>query len=201
MLTRQRRYRPKLHPRTTLTRLSNDVAVSAPNDSNGRPSSPEQVTDILANLPRTRPQRSTARRTAARNTAAAEAESKTAAPKAAAGNSGSLHTPTATPKITKAKTPPKKAKATPKAAAGRKAPVPPRTSAKPKRPSVPSPAIEPAPAQGFESESDRAHGPVSPPSGTELVASATEMLGELAKVGLSAGERLLKDVFSHLPLS
>jgi hypothetical protein len=55
--------------------------------------------------------------------------------------------------------------------------------------------------QGFESESDRARGPVHPPGGAELVASAAEVLGELAKSGLSTGERLLKDLLSRLPLS
>ena len=33
-----------------------------------------------------------------------------------------------------------------------------------------------------------------PPGGTELVASAAEIIGELAKAGLSTGERLFKDV-------
>jgi len=41
---------------------------------------------------------------------------------------------------------------------------------------------------------------VQPPGAAELVASAAEIVGELAKAGLSTGERLLKDVFSRLPL-
>ena len=57
-----------------------------------------------------------------------------------------------------------------------------------------------APRQGFECEGERASGPVQPPGGAELVASAAEIVGELAKAGLSTGERLLKDVFSRLPL-
>lgn len=57
------------------------------------------------------------------------------------------------------------------------------------------------PKQGFECESDRAHGSVQPPGGAELVASAAEILGELAKAGVSTGERLLKDALSRLPLS
>ena len=74
----------------------------------------------------------------------------------------------------------------------------------PRRPAVASPAAEPVPRQGFECESDRdrASGPVQPPGGAEFVASAAaEILGELAKAGLSTGERLLKDIFSRLPLS
>ena len=54
------------------------------------------------------------------------------------------------------------------------------------------------PRQGFESEADRARGPVQPPGATELVTSAVEIVGELAKSGLATGERLLKDVFSRL---
>jgi hypothetical protein len=60
-------------------------------------------------------------------------------------------------------------------------------------------AEEPAPRQGFECEGERATGPVQPPGGPELVASAAELVGELAKAGVSVGERLLKDVFSRLP--
>jgi len=60
---------------------------------------------------------------------------------------------------------------------------------------------EPVPRQGFECEGERAHAPVQPPGGPELVASAVEIVGELAKAGLSTGERLLRDVFSRLPLS
>jgi hypothetical protein len=59
----------------------------------------------------------------------------------------------------------------------------------------------PVPRQGFECEGERASGPVQPPGGTELVASAAEIIGELAKAGLSTGERVLKDVLSRLPLS
>lgn len=40
-----------------------------------------------------------------------------------------------------------------------------------------------------------------PPGGAELVASVAEIVGELAKAGLSTGERLLKDALSRLPLS
>jgi hypothetical protein len=47
---------------------------------------------------------------------------------------------------------------------------------------------------------DRASGPVQPPGGAELVASAAEIIGELAKAGLSTGERLLRDALTHLPL-
>jgi hypothetical protein len=42
---------------------------------------------------------------------------------------------------------------------------------------------------------------VAPPGGTELVATAVEIVGELAKAGLSTGERVVKDLLSRLPLS
>jgi hypothetical protein len=59
---------------------------------------------------------------------------------------------------------------------------------------------EAAPRQGFESESERTNDSVQPPGGIELVASAAELVGELAKAGVSTGERVLKDVLSRLPL-
>jgi hypothetical protein len=121
---------------------------------------------VLANLPRTRPQRPSARRDAARRLAAAKA------------------TPTA-------------AKATPTQASARKQATAKRRPAK----SAVKPLQDPAPRQGFESESDSVSGPVQPPGGVELLASAAELAGELAKTGLSTGGRLLKDVLSRLPLN
>jgi hypothetical protein len=61
------------------------------------------------------------------------------------------------------------------------------------------PVDEPAPRQGFEAEPDSLAGSVQPPGGTELVASAAELAGELAKSGVTAGARLLKDFLSRLP--
>ena len=55
------------------------------------------------------------------------------------------------------------------------------------------------PRQGFECEGDRASGPVSPPGGLELLASAAELFGEFAKSGIIGGERLLRDVLPGLP--
>jgi len=57
------------------------------------------------------------------------------------------------------------------------------------------------PRQGFECEFERAHGAVAPPGGPELVATAAEVISELAKAGFSTGERLVRDIFSRLPLS
>jgi len=42
---------------------------------------------------------------------------------------------------------------------------------------------------------------VQPPGGAEFLATAAEIVSELTKAGVSAGERLVKDAFSRLPLS
>jgi hypothetical protein len=115
---------------------------------------------VLANLPRTRPQRSSARRAAARDSARA-------APRKRAGDGAKRATGE-----------------TQRPAAAR---TPPRT-----RP-------QKAPRQGFESEGEATSGSVQPPGATELVASAAEIVGELAKAGLSKSERLVKDLLSRLP--
>jgi hypothetical protein len=73
---------------------------------------------------------------------------------------------------------------------------PPRAKRTPRRAAT---SGAPAPRQGFESEGERASGAVQPPGGAELVASAAEIVGELTRAGFSAGERLLRDVFSRLP--
>ncbi len=121
---------------------------------------------VLAGLPRTRPQRTSARRAASR---AAK---------------------------------PSKAPATSRAAGQRKTTTA-KTAAQPtnrrKPASVRRPLEEPVPRQGFEAEPDSLDGPVQPPGGTELVASAAELAGELAKSGVTTGARLVRDFLSRLP--
>jgi hypothetical protein len=115
---------------------------------------------ILAALPRTRPQRASARRTAAR----------AAKPSAAQ----------------------------PRQATKRK-PAKARVTSKQREPAKHSAAGgERAPRQGFEAEPD-SHGPVQPPGSSELVSSAAELAGELAKAGVTAGARVLRDFLSRLP--
>jgi hypothetical protein len=158
--------------------------VSGPDQSNGQASSPADSASVLANLPRTRPQRSSARRAAARESAGAAAVSELAAQSAGARSAG------AAPRAKGAHASRTKAvRATP--AKRRKAGPSRRTAASAR-------AGEAVPRQGYESEADRARGPVQPPGGPELVASAVEIVGELAKSGLATGERLLKDVFSRI---
>ncbi len=64
-----------------------------------------------------------------------------------------------------------------------------------------SSGLDPAPRQGFECESESMSGSINPPGSAELLASAAEVVGELAKAGLSTGERLLKDALARLPHS
>jgi hypothetical protein len=191
--------------------LSNDVPVIDADTSDGSPGARQNAGGVLANLPRTRPQRASARRTAARKSAgtattgAATASDNgarkpsrgkrpavTKAPKAAPTPATARHAGSAT----EAKSVKGITESSAAAASVKRAPAPRRAAAKRTRETPPQ---EPAPRQGFECEGDSASGSIQPPGGTELVAAAAEIVGELAKAGLSTGERLFKDVFSRLP--
>jgi hypothetical protein len=189
--------------------LSNDVAVSEPGEGNGQkaetgaerrpiqpdagtehqPHQPEAGTErqpnqpdpspdaagVLANLPRTRPQRATARRTAARTANAAAGQPS------ANGNGSAPRT------------------AARKPAAKRTAPAKPSQAKAPRaKPARKRQAEDAVPRQGYESVEERATGPVQPPGGTELVGTAAEIVSEIAKAGISGGERVLRDVLSRL---
>jgi hypothetical protein len=176
--------------------LSNDVTMSGPNQDDGRAGVAEDSPSVLANLPRTRPQRSSPRRAAARRkSTGAKADGDGATTDARASARGTKTTAkTAARASAEAGRPARSSRAkTTKGAAGKR-----RKPSAPRRASAQRAAREAVPKQGFESEADRTRGPVDPPGGTELVASAVEIVGELAKSGLSTGERLLKDVFSRL---
>jgi hypothetical protein len=201
--------------------LSNDVPVNDVERSEDVNGTSPNGSGVLANLPRSRPQRSSARRLAARespnapngagtalreqrktpNTRSASPAKETrkpargrtrrakqtVAPVGESAASASAKRPAASP-TDKA--------STPKAGSAKR----PTTARATPRRARPAAAQEPAPRQGFESESDAPTGSVQPPGGVELVASAAELVGELAKAGLSKSERLLKDVVSRLPL-
>src|SRR4029077_7837017 len=159
-------------------------AVVDANASDGASDASRNQEGVLANLPRTRPQRSSPRRAAARaSSAAAKRPRKPAKAKAAAGKRAGKRTAAARPATELSKPP---------ASERRRASAPRRSSL---------PVDDPAPRQGFECDGETASGSLQPPGGAELVASAAEIVGELAKAGLSTGERLLKDVVSRLPLS
>lgn len=166
--------------------LSNDVHMSAPKKSD-----PPESQGVLSNLPRTRPQRASPRRAAARKA------TKTATTRLASAPTNGRPAPDAQDRPTP--TAPAAGKRAPK-----RKPPPARDPARSKRArssAEPAAGVAEVPRQGFECEGERASGSVQPPGGTELVASAAEIIGELAKVGFSTGERLLKDVLSRLPLS
>lgn len=156
--------------------------------SNGGTSAGAADQGVLSQLPRTRPQRPSARRDASRRAGQAggkaPAADGTAAPKpkkAKAASASAKRAP-AKPRVTAARAhvPRGSETAVPDTAAPRARPR--RTQVEP----------IPVPKQGFESESDRARGPVRPPGGTELLTSAAEIVGELTKAGFSTGERLLR---------
>ncbi|HEV7585894.1 MAG TPA: hypothetical protein VGO14_08965 [Solirubrobacteraceae bacterium] len=166
-----------------------------------RPNTDSEGSSVLQNLPRTRPQRASPRRAAARRSAARKtgagalpnqpAEANGSAPRAAArAEAGGA---TAGTKSTRA------ARETTRRAPGGRAGKRGTGAARGAKRSVPK--LDEVPPQGYESEDDAATGAVRPPGGAELVLSAAEIVGELAKAGLSRSERLMKDVLARLPLS
>jgi hypothetical protein len=152
--------------------------MSGPDDPHPNAAIESNGVGVLANLPRTRPQRSSPRRAAARARSASTDEAST-------DEAGTSKARTSKARTSKAGTS-----------------KPARAKAAKSKPSAAASAagVTPAPRQGFECESEHASRTVHPPGGAELVASVAEIVGELAKAGLSTGERLLKDAFSRLPL-
>jgi diacylglycerol O-acyltransferase len=177
---------------------------------NGRGRAGSDDPGILSQLPRTRPQRSSRHRAAARSGSAIESPDT---PIASAANGRAPAAPTPGRRAPAKAAPASRAKADrkpTKSRAGRAAGTgasgaKKATSRTPRagssaRGARAATAMPTAPRQGFECEGERTSGTVHPPGGPELIASAAEIVGELAKAGLSTGDRLLKDVFSHLPL-
>ncbi|HTY95992.1 MAG TPA: hypothetical protein VMB91_03055 [Solirubrobacteraceae bacterium] len=178
-----------------------DVRAPRP-ESNGHAGTDSIDEGVLANLPRSRPQRATERRIASRGgRAQGPRAGKTATRPAAKAGSTTVEgagDATAAPKrATKPASPRKPRRSTkPRARAAPKA-APPK-AATPKAATAKT-AADSAPRQGFESEPSRSStGPVQPPGGAELVAGAVEIVGEVARAGVSASERVLKDLFSRL---
>jgi hypothetical protein len=168
------------------------------------PNSDGEGSGVLGNLPRTRPQRATPRRAAARRSAGEKAAGATGERRATDGDGDGAQHSSGTAAGTDASTESGRARnATPRretgqrASRGRNGKRPAGGARRPKR-SVTN--LDAVPAQGYESEDDAATGAVRPPGGAELVLSAAEIVGELAKAGISRSERLVKDVLSHLPL-
>jgi hypothetical protein len=163
--------------------------------NSGRAKTPNSETGVLANLPRTRPQRSSPRRAAARATASSPANVKPANVKPAKAK-------TATAKPAKAKpTNAKPANAKPANAKPANAKPAKTKTTKVKPATGRTGREETVPRQGFEVDGDIARGSVQPPGAAELVSSAAELAGELAKAGVTGGARLFKDLFTRLPRS
>ena len=138
---------------------------------------------ILAGLPRTRPQRTSARRVASR--AATPSAANTASPRQASATASRP----ANKRAPASKRTTGKQHATAKIRATGKTSAPTKSNAA---------TEERAPRQGFEAEPDSL-GAVQPPGSTELISSAAELAGELAKAGVSTGARVLRDFLSRLP--
>jgi hypothetical protein len=174
--------------------MMSGVSGPSPGDGNGRAEVSENGAGVLANLPRTRPQRATARRAAARRSDGpgasangADSALATKPPAKAKARTARASKPAASSAGQRAKRPApgpaRQVKRAPAAARSRRA----------------APIVDPAPRQGYECLEERATGAVAPPGGADLVNTAIEAFGELAKAGLSSGERLLRDVLSRLP--
>jgi hypothetical protein len=168
-----------------------------------QPNSDGEGSGVLANLPRTRPQRASPRRVAARRTEAektdgASAPARVGGRSAARGSRAPSADPTATGETARARSKAPGAGASRRAARNRSAK---RASAAPGSPRRSTPRLDAVPSQGYESDDDAATGAVQPPGGAELLISAAEIVGELAKAGVSRSERFVKDVLSRLPLS
>ncbi|HEY2631393.1 MAG TPA: hypothetical protein VGI26_03340 [Solirubrobacteraceae bacterium] len=179
--------------------------MATTDSSNSGSDTPVVEGGVLAALPRTRPQRASARRAVAREkgpkseTAGARPATRKTG-KARPGNVKAAGAPAATTK--------------PKAGERSVAKAKP-TTAKPKRATTPTkrppaaratrqsqaakPVEPPAPKQGYEAEEELELGStVNPPSGVELLESLGDIVSELAGSSLTAGGRLLKDAISIL---
>lgn len=200
--------------------VRDDCETLSTRETDNSESHPENPVEggVLAALPRTRPQRVSARRAAAR-----QRTSKTESKKHDLAPARSAPKTAASPKTARKATPTQTApgKATPtqtarkttsiapaaekiplvkaKTVKAKPAPAKPAPKAKAASTSRSKPAEAPAPKQGYEPEEEVELGKtVNPPSGVELVESVADIFGELANSSLAAGGRILKDAFSLL---
>jgi hypothetical protein len=148
---------------------------------------------VMGNLPSTRPTRMARRRDGDPVSGAGEAKAP-ARPKAAAktARKPTRATPKAVGKPAAKSAPRAKAAATPKAASGSK----PRAASgsKPRAVRSGSPSLDAA----KKPRARRAPAP-QPPKGAELVTTAVQATGELAKIGLTLGSQALKRAARRLP--
>lgn len=165
---------------------------------------PGERHSVLGDLPRTRPQRKSARREAARAQVSQTGAQKPATTKAGASRTAAAKTAAAKKGAARAAQKPvtaaKKGAASKGAAAtdGKRPSTPSRRRAAPRTHRTGAASPEPTPRQGYEADSEAVGTPVSPPSGAELVGSLAELAGELAQTGISAGGRLLRRAVSRI---
>ncbi len=205
--------------------LSNDVRVSAKPDDDAPAPAPQNGAGVLSQLPRTRPQRTSARRAAAREGGGAARRGpasapghapepeRTARPKATGKRSGAAKrsagagagggTPRK-PAAARKQASKRKPTGATRSGTARKSATQSRErssrarSAPRVRGRAPDDTV---PSQGFATEGERVTGPVAPPGGAELFATAAEIVTELARASVSSGERFVRDLLSRLPLN
>ena len=149
---------------------------------------------VMGNLPATRPTRMARRRDGDPVSGAQRATPK-ARPKAASKST----TPTrATPKATgKPATPAKRKPAAVKSTAS--AAKPKATASKPRAVRSGSPSLAAAKKKADKTRTPRRKPAPEPPKGAELVTTAVQATGELAKIGLTLGGQALKRAARRLP--
>jgi hypothetical protein len=188
-------------------------AMSDENELSTPPASVRDSAGVLANLPRSRPQRSSARRVAARDGGSARPAQDTPdgparqSPDGADGHkrerSGAKATKSARKPKTAAGTRATGATATGATAAGARSRASGKTGTRAREETARSRtgAAKRAPRQGFESESESTTGPVVPPGATEFLTAATELVTEVAKSGLERGASTVRGILGRLHLS
>ena len=208
MLTRRHRRSDRIAAPLARPALSNDVRVSSASDSNGRRARAQDAERACSPTCRARA-RSARARAATRPRAAAQGANGAATRRAEAGREaqdGGVQADGESDERARPRTARSRRRGGRRTRAGApsaKARAPGTGSAPGARRARPATARTRAAESRDRASSPRATAPagsVQPPGGAELVASAAEIVGELAKAGLSAGERLLKDACSRLPL-
>jgi hypothetical protein len=179
-------------------------AMSEDDERAGAPANERDPAGVLSNLPRTRPQRSSARRIAARDGASNASTRSAGAPaserQTPAGASSSSTARSAARDGAKDAKSSRKPKARAAAGAGARAPGAKRAAGTRRKAASSNArrARERAPRQGFESEGASTTGSVMPPGGAELLNAATELLTDVAKSGLARGASTLKGIAGRL---
>lgn len=147
----------------------------------------DETPDVMSSLPKTRPQRRSARRDSARKPTAAKGSATASRPAARKKKAAAAK---ATPVKKRATTARAKAAAKPKTAAKPRSASRPKTAA---RPRATAPRIPPA---GFAPPRETEDRPA--PSGVELVGTAIQAAGELAQIGAAIGGQALKSALGRL---